>query len=368
MINYDKAEIREQLNIEDIFSLLTDWGGEPEYTSFGIISQTICHNPPQEGSRKLYYYSNSNLFHCFTGCENPSFDIFELTMKVMEIQNKSIWDLNQAVRFVAMRFGLAGSQVSMNPETALTDWEYLENYSRIQNIDISINRITLQEYESNILNNFNYSVKIGPWLKEGITEEVMKQAKIGYFPGGDQITIPHFDKDNRFIGLRGRTLCETDAKLYGKYRPVLVNGIIYKHPLGFNLYNLNHSKDNISLIKKAIIFESEKSCLQYQSYFGIENDITVACCGSNISSHQMQMLLDLGVEEVIIGFDRQFEKIGDNEYIKLKKKLLKLYVQYKNYTQVSFIWDKFMITPYKASPTDCGKETFLKLFKERIII
>lgn len=248
------------------------------------------------------------------------------------------------------------------------DWSYLENYSRIQNMDVSINRIVLQEYDKFILNNFNYNLKLTPWLEEGITQEVINNARIGYFPGGDQITIPHFDKDNRFIGLRGRTLCETDAQLYGKYRPILVNGIIYKHPLGFNLYNLNHSKDNISLIKKAIIFESEKSCLQYQSYFGIENDITVACCGSNISSHQMQMLLDLGIEEVIIGFDRQFEKIGDNEYARLKKKLLKFYIQYKNYTKVSFIWDKEMITPYKASPTDCGKDIFLNLFKNRIIM
>jgi len=52
-----------------------------------------------------------------------------------------------------------------------------------------------------------------------------------------------------------------------------------------NLYNLNNSKKNIELIKKAIIFESEKSCLKYQSYFGIDNDISVACCGSNISAY-----------------------------------------------------------------------------------
>ena len=54
-----------------------------------------------------------------------------------------------------------------------------------------------------------------------------------------------------------------------------------------NLYNLNNSKDNIKLIGKAIVFESEKSCLLYQTYFGIENDISVACCGSNLSIHQV---------------------------------------------------------------------------------
>jgi DNA primase len=58
---------------------------------------------------------------------------------------------------------------------------------------------------------------------------------------------------------------------------------MYNHPLGLNLYNLNNSKDNIKKMQTAIVVESEKSCLLFQSYFGIENDITVACCGSNLS-------------------------------------------------------------------------------------
>ena len=69
MLNYDKTEVKEQLNNEDIFQLLSEWGGDPEYTSFGIISSTICHNEPGVGSRKLYYYFNSTLFRCYTGCD-----------------------------------------------------------------------------------------------------------------------------------------------------------------------------------------------------------------------------------------------------------------------------------------------------------
>jgi hypothetical protein len=30
---------------------------------------------------------------------------------------------------------------------------------------------------------------------------------------------------------------------------------MYNHPLGFNLYNINNSKDNIKNTKKVIIFE-----------------------------------------------------------------------------------------------------------------
>ena len=107
-MKYDKAEIKKLLTIENIFELLHEWGGDPEYTDAGIISATICHNAPGEGSRKLYFYENSGLFHCYTGCADPSFDIFELTIKVASIQFNRLYDLNDAVRYVAYRFGIAG--------------------------------------------------------------------------------------------------------------------------------------------------------------------------------------------------------------------------------------------------------------------
>ena len=91
MVNYDKTAIREALSLEDIFNLLVGFGGEPEYTSFGILSSTICHNEPGVGSRKLYYYTNSGLFHCYTGCEEPSFDLFQLVIKIQEIQHHQVY-------------------------------------------------------------------------------------------------------------------------------------------------------------------------------------------------------------------------------------------------------------------------------------
>ena len=164
--------------------------------------------------------------------------------------------------------------------------------------------------------------------------------------------------------MRGRTVCEEEGERYGKYRPMRVNGIQYNHPLGMNLYNFNNSKDNIKLMKKAIIFEGEKSTLLYQSYFGLQNDISVACCGSSVSAHQMQLLLDAGAEEIIIAFDRQFQEIGDTEFKHLKKNLLKLRDKYKTYATISFIFDKNKTTGYKSSPIDEGPEKFLNLCTE----
>ena len=362
---YDKQELKESLELENSYQLLEDLGGEPEYSSIGIISQTICHNEPGEGSRKLYYYQNSKLFYCYTGCEEPSFDIFELIKRVVKIQKDLDWELYDCMAYVADYWGFQGSSSKDSESIGLKDWDILKRYDRNELFPIKDNK--LKEYNPIILTRLSYP-RIQSWEKEGITREVCKKNLIGYFPRTDQITIPHFDIEGKLIGIRGRYLAEEDANRYGKYRPLMINGELYNHPLSMNLYNLNRSKDNIKRAGAAIIFEGEKSSLLYQSYFGQENDISVACCGSSISAYQIQLLSDVGAKEIVIAFDRQFQKINDNEFKKLKANLLKIREKYKNYLKVSLIFDKKMITPYKASPVDCGKDIFLKLFKERIIL
>lgn len=363
---FNKNEVRDELSLENIFDFLNEFGGDPEYTSFGIVSSTICHNVPGEGSKKLYFYKNTSLFKCYTDCDS-TFDIFELVIKVMKIQKNIKFDLNDAVQWIAKKFNISGnSEVFLVDRVA--DWEYLINYERIQNIEIQSQHIILKEYDPIILSRFNYSLRLTPWLEEGISQEAINSSNIGFYLGGDQITIPHYDENNRFIGLRGRTVCEEEGELFGKYRPIKINGILYNHPLGMNLYNFNNSKFNIERIQKAIVFEGEKSTLLYKSYFGLENDISVACCGSSISSYQINLLINAGAKEIIIAFDRQFKEIGDQEFKRLKIKLIKLYEKYKNYVNMTFIFDKNMITNYKASPIDEGEKKFLQLFQERIIL
>ena len=363
---YDKLEVKKSLSLDNIFELLTEWGGDPEYTEFGLLSATICHNEPGEGSRKLYYYTNSSLFQCYTGC--GSFDIFELAIKVFQIQNDIEMDLNDAVRYIAVKFGITSMSDPEEEIYKTEDWKILKTYDRIQEIELKDYHVELKEYNDDILSNINYDIKITPWLQEDITQEVLNKAKIGYFLGGDQITIPHFDSKNRFIGLRGRTMCDEEAEVFGKYRPIRCNQQLYNHPLGMNLYGYNWNKNAIKIMRKAIIFESEKSVLKYASYFGWDNNISTACCGSHISNYQIQLLLDLNVDEIIIAMDRQFKEIGDDEWKHLTDNLTKIFNRYKNYTTISFIFDKEMITGYKSSPIDEGKEKFLKLFKERVTL
>lgn len=105
----------------------------------------------------------------------------------------------------------------------------------------------------------------------------------------------------------------------------------------------------------------------YQSYYGHDNDISVACCGSNISSYHIDMLRALGVNEIIVAFDRQFVEISDDEFKRLKAKLIHIHQKYSKNVRISAIFDKNMILPYKASPIDQGPEIFERLLKERIV-
>lgn len=373
MAGYDLQEIKNKLTEEQIFELLSDLGGEPEKINDNVITcTTICHNHPGQGSRKLYFYSNSRLCHCYTGCEgNPSFDIVELTQKVMSREHpkpreNGNWTIPEAIRYIAQKFGFSPKEDSAEDNLIIKkDLKIFEKYEKIKEITINNQRIQLKEYDDTYLNHLPHNVIIQPWIREGISTEAMEIAGICYNPKSHAIVIPHRDIDGRLIGIRERTLVK-EKEQYCKYMPSTIGDIMYSHPLSYNLYNLNNSKENIRKLKKAIIFESEKSCLKSISYFGRYNDISIATCGSNLFEFQFSLLYNLGVEEIIIGFDRQYKEIGDEEYKRWVSKLKNISNKYNPYCKISFLFDIDNLLGYKDSPIDVSKEVFLKLFKNRL--
>lgn len=112
----------------------------------------------------------------------------------------------------------------------------------------------------------------------------------------------------------------------------------------------------------------EKSCLKYASYFGINNDISVAVCGSSLTNYQVQLLKSLDVNEIVIAFDKQFKEIGDNEFKGWVKKLKDINKKYSLIVNVSFMFDKWNLLCYKDAPIDQGPKIFMQLFKRRIMI
>lgn len=378
MYKYDKDELKLNLSIEQVFDLVAELGGEPRMENGFFISKTICHNHAGEGSYKLYYYDNTKLFRCYTDC-GTSFDIYELVRKIKN-NSKDLksyynkegkvcyreWELFDVVEFVAIYYGYSPKTFDFQKtQEKLKDWEVLNNYEQI-NKDEQEQRVELRIFDNKILQHLPHP-RIISWEQEGIKKEIMDHRGIAYDPKNQGIVIPHYDINNQLVGIRERTLIKEEEN-FGKYRPAILNGVMYNHPLGFNLYNLNNSKNNIKIIKKVIVYEGEKSSLLYASFFGEENDISVAVCGSSLITYQVKLLLSLGVEEIIIAFDKQFKEIGDEEWERWTKKLYDIHTKYGAYVQISYLFDKKDLLDYKDSPVDKGKETFLKLFKNRIML
>lgn len=354
--------IKNNLTLEQVESLLFDLGAEPYRQNEIIISKTICHCGE---SHKLFYYNNTKLFRCYTECQD-TFDIFQLIIKVQHILNNEM-SLPQALKYVMKFFNIDNtSQDFFGDLKELEDWKVIKKYIKNTSKDDNKQIVELKKFDKQIL-KYLPRPRILPWEKEGISQDVIKSHNICYNPSSQAIVIPHYDIDNNLVGIRERTLIKENEE-YGKYRPSILNRQMYNHPLGFNLYNLNNSYKNIKQLKKVIVFEGEKSPLLYGSYFGIDNDITVACCGSSFSSYQVKLLLDLGIEEIIIAFDKQFKELGDEEHKGWVKKLKEINKKYSSLVKISFMFDKWNLLEYKDSPIDKGPNVFLELFKKRIMI
>ena len=366
-MRFDKDEIKNSLTIEQVEQFLAEHGGEPVKRIGTLVSRTICHNPADgSGSHKLYYYDNTHLFKCYTECNDVNgFDIFDLTRKIMKIQSNIEMSLYDAQIYIINFFSLDVVFDYQKETDKNSDFQIFNKWRRNKQVDAQQKKIEFQKINPDVI-RWLPTRGIEPWLREGITEESMMKHGIRFDPYSYGIVIPHFDKDWNMIGIRERTLIK-DNEVTGKYKPAIINGKMYNHPLGFNLYNLNMSKEMIKQNKKAIIGEGEKFCLMFDSMFNV--DISVACCGSNLTSHQFKLLKDLGVEEIVIAFDKQFKKIGDEEWKRWTKKLTEIHRKYSGFVKISFMFDtRGDLLGYKDSPIDKGIDIFWYLYENRITL
>ena len=360
-LKFNKDELKNSLTIDQVEDLLVELGGEPRRYKDALMAKTICHGG---NSHKLYYYPNTHLFKCYTQCDD-TFDVFELIIKTRALKGEE-WSLYNAMSFVADFFSINFEEDFSELRSDLQDWNYFNKRAK-EKLSLGYeNNSVLPNLDTKILAHFPRP-RLIPWEKEGITKEICDARNICYDPIFDGIVIPHYDINGRLVGIRERTLVK-EYENGGKYRPAIINKQMYNHPLSLNLYNINNAAAAARVMKKVIVFESEKSCLKFATYFGTENDISVACCGSNVSSFQIQLLLSLGIQELIIALDRQYQQITGDEHKVWAKKMYALHDKIGKFVQISYIFDKNYILEYKASPIDQGKDTFLELYNKRIFI
>ena len=370
----DKDKILNSLTKEDVIKIVVSLGSEyPKEDHDGnLIFQTVCHNiPSTDNSWKLYYYppdepGRYGLFHCYTGC-SESFDIIELVIRAKRKQGKSFtW--YKALNYVGTlsgkleekKFKSTGQVVD-----SIQDLQWMQHIRNLQNKRIT-KAPTLTEINPNILEVFSY-IPHEAWLNDHITREALNRFEIGYYGLTDQITIPHRDKDGRLIGIRGRFLDKKDASEFGKYVPLQIEGEFLRHSLGSNLYGLNVVKNKVERIHKIMLVEGEKSCLQAYSYFG-DDSFVVAVCGSNITATQTKLLMALDIEEIIVGFDREYHEADSYEAGVWWNRMMRKVEPLLAFCKVSICADRKDRLDFKDSPFDKGKDVLLELLDEKITV
>lgn len=337
--------LTDKLNDTDVFNLLQELGAEPIDIGNAIQCKTICHCGD---SHKLFFYKSTKLFRCYTQCD--TLNIYELVMHVHNC------DFKDAASFLNRFFNFRFEE-----EHNVFTFEFFNKFEK-QELKYEI-----KMYDKNILNTY-YPFYHQLWINDNISPLAMQKFNIRFSILDNQIVIPHFDINNNLIGIRARNLNKSLVDAGKKYMPVFYNNKVLKHATGATLYGLNVSKDNIKKYRTVIIFESEKSVMQYYSYFP-DDCIAVALCGSSITPAQIDELITLGVDTVIVAADKDFEENGTlDEEINIKKINQLIVLKLINLFNVQVIFDRRGLLSLHDSPTDRGKEIFEKLLNDRIYV
>lgn len=353
MIDYDR--IKEELSLDDIIKIIEHFIPDLNYEERQgyLVLPTICHNLNQEdGSKKLYYYDNTHLFHCYTQCDE-SFDIYELVKKMLSLRDLPD-DFTSVFNIIS---------------------EYSNNFYRFAEQENSYQSIAekylsksgepvYKTYDSKVLACFQDVYPI-EWINDGITIASMQKFNIKFNVPDNQIIIPHYNIDSQLIGIRVRNLDEYRIENAGKYMPAKIEGKFYTHPLMYNLYGLNFNKEAIRKSGVALIAESEKSVLIGDGWFG-KNNCVVATCGNKFNKFLIRQLVKLGARDIIVCYDRMNDdRISDQSYF---NKLYSMCARYTDYANFSFIFDRDKILGYKAAPFDSGYDIFNELMQRRVYV
>lgn len=362
----DATELKESLSIDDISKLLTELGAESTHhnTNKGeLITNTICHNH-SNGSHKLFYYEDSYSFHCYTSC-GCNYDIFSLIEKRYKLLNKEI-SFTEAIRYVASKTGRETSNATFgdsfiipNEPTINEELKWMQRVSKKKKVELS-EPVTHSEKILEVFSNIHHP----EFLKDNISSEAMKKFKIMYYNRGNRIVIPHFHPTNgKLIGIRGRALNEWEIETT-KYLPLTIQNTMYNFSSYSQIYGLWQNKDTILKLRKAILFESEKSVLQCESYY-CGNNFSIAMMGRNISDYQVRLLLSLGIEEIIIATDKMFRDGNELEREREIEYLLRIGRKFSPYIRTFVLFDEKGLLEYKTSPSDHGKEALEMMMKNK---
>ena len=346
----DITSFKSQLTDDRIIELM-DAMGTPlmKADSNNLIFPSICHHGADCQSHKprLYYYIESQSWFCFV-C-HFSGDTISLVQHVKHL------DFNQAVSYICSVLHLQVGQIEENKQ--LDNWAELRRF--LPNAEPEPDK--LLTYDKSILSLFDH-LHPQEWLDYGISADILDKFSIGWYARQACISIPVLF-NGQLVGVRGRYTREQDVAK-GKYRPICtLDGQVLKFPSSACLYGYDQNKAAIEKSRQVVLFESEKSVLKAPRYC-IDNALAVF--GSNISKQHIQILLELGVNDVVLAFDSDYKQVGDDEFKFFVIKIKKLAAKLKPFFNCSIVYNNQSYDMYKCNMMDIPYEQAMKLWESRV--
>ena len=338
---------------DDIDKIISFFGLEFQDEGNAYVLRTVCHNHQDGiGSKKLFIYFNeeSVVFHCYTRCGSMGLEKF-----IEKYQNCNYYEAKKIIDEILDR--------KIDGFNNLYKEDALEMpFATKKKKEFKVNKAI----DDSILNSF-YPIPYGQWVSENISHRTQKRFGVRFDIVHNSIIIPQLNENGQLVGVRRRALNESDIEREGKYKPVFANGRWLSADSSTIIYGLFENKENITRSKKAIVFEAEKSVMQLDTFYNGAAP-AVALYGSNMSDYQADLLRKLGVEEIIVALDKEYQ--NEREYGNYLKVLTKKFQKFQPFFTITFVLDGFnsLLLGYKDSPSDHGKETFEKLLRRRIIL
>ena len=350
MINI--TSFKSQLTDDRIIELM-DAMGAPlmKADSNNLIFPSICHHGAdcQAHKPRLYYYVESQSWFCFV-C-HFSGDTISIVQHVKHL------DFNQAVSYICSVLNLQVGQIEENK--CIDNWAELRRF--LSNAEPEPDK--LLTYDKSILSLFDHLYP-QEWLDYGISADILDKFGIGWYARQACISIPVVF-NGKLVGVRGRYTREQDVAK-GKYRPICtLDGTVLKFSSSACLYGYDQNKATIEKSRQVVLFESEKSVLKAPSY-NLHNALAVF--GSNISKQHIQLLLELGVNDVVLCMDSDYKQVGDDEFKFFVVKMKKLAAKLKPYFSVSIVYNNQGYDMYKCNMMDIPYEQAMKLWESRVKI
>lgn len=417
---YDAKEIIKSLEISDIIKILKSLNADHKMLdNITIAFNAICHsridsNEFKQNTFNLVYYDSSKSFICYSGCGRKNYNIFTLVSKIFETQFNEQLSFYESIEYVANLCDIEKRQtieqntfINCEKIKVINGWgetfafssigkeikkqehikelfrknqeitkSFIENGEILELPEINFNDLCLYYEDFSKVKNYNYL-----WLNEGISLETIKKYQIMFDNRNKEIIIPHYDQNHRLVGVRSRLLNPEAIEQQGKYRPTYCGGALLNHPTSQVLYGLDKNLEEIKFTKKAILFEGEKSVLKLDSQLSDSKyNISLAVCGSSISDTQLKILKELGVEEIVIAFDKEFMKPENGTLLQIKNmEYIKKYDEYLEkrrrilnkvgrFFNVKFIMDSQdkPLLEFKQSPIDAGIDIFMYLCQNSV--